>query len=185
MGDTNAELKEVPRGVSFEAVWASLQETNRMMQETDRKMKETDRKISRLGDRLGELIEHLTASNLPEKFKELGYDFDSIARNKKIKDEKNMILAEIDVFLEDGDYAMAVEVKSHLTKTGVMEHIKRMETLRRYADLRHDNRKFISSVSGALVETDAKDFALKSGIYVIEHPGEAIEIAVPEAVQTW
>jgi ElaB/YqjD/DUF883 family membrane-anchored ribosome-binding protein len=167
----------------------SQKETDRMIREmaakTDRQMEETDRKISRLGDRLGDLIEHLTASNLPEKFEEFNYKFTLISRNMKIKDDKNRILAEIDIFLENGDYAMAVEVKSLLTKTGIKEHIKRMETLRRYADARHDKRKYISSVSGALIEETAKDFALKNGIYVIEHPGETIQIAVPENIRTW
>ncbi|MDR0553546.1 MAG: hypothetical protein LBG76_01930, partial [Treponema sp.] len=38
------------------------------MKETDRRFRETDRKISKLGSRLGELIEHLTGSNILEKF---------------------------------------------------------------------------------------------------------------------
>jgi hypothetical protein len=163
----------------------SQKETDRQIQENALQMKETDRKISRLGDRLGELIEHLTASNLSEKFEEFNYKFTLISRNVKIKDDANRILAEIDIRLENGDYVMAVEVKSLLTKTGVKEHIKRMETLRRYADLHHDTRKYISSVSGALIEKTAKEFALKNGIYVIEHPGAAIQVAVPEKLRTW
>ncbi|MDR0554615.1 MAG: hypothetical protein LBG76_07445, partial [Treponema sp.] len=64
-------------GLTFEKVWLMFQETREQMKETreqmreqteeaDRKlreqMKETDRKISKLGSRLGELIEHLTGS---------------------------------------------------------------------------------------------------------------------------
>jgi hypothetical protein len=60
-----------------------------------------------------------------------------------------------------------------------------METLRRYADLHQDKRKYVSSVSGALIEEDARDFALEKGIYVIEHPGETVEILVPQTVRTW
>jgi hypothetical protein len=37
--------------------------------------------------------------------------------------------------LENGDFAMVVEVKSLLTLGDVKDHIKRMETLGRYADL--------------------------------------------------
>ncbi|MDR2049381.1 MAG: UTP--glucose-1-phosphate uridylyltransferase, partial [Treponema sp.] len=158
----------------------SQKETAEQMKETAEQMKETDRKISRLGSRLGDLIEHLTASNILDEFKKQGYEFTRISRNNKIKDEKNRILAEIDILLENGDFAMVVEVKSLLTTSDVKDHIKRMETLRRYADLHGDGRKYVSSVSGALIEEAARDFALRSGIYVIEHPGERIRIKAPE-----
>jgi predicted RecB family endonuclease len=138
-----------------------------------------------LGSRIGDLIEHLTASNILEEFKKQNYEFTRVSRNNKIKDEKNRILAEIDILLENGGFAMVVEVKSLLTLADVKEHIKRMETLRRYADLHGDKRKFISSVSGALIEEEARNFALQSGIYVIEHPGERVEILVPDTVRTW
>ncbi|MDR2143557.1 MAG: UTP--glucose-1-phosphate uridylyltransferase [Treponema sp.] len=167
----------------------SQKETDRLFRESQKEtaeqMKETDRKISRLGSRLGDLIEHLTASNILEEFKKQGYEFTRISRNNKIKDEKNRILAEIDILLENGDFAMVVEVKSLLTTSDVKDHIKRMETLRRYADLHGDRRKYVSSVSGALIEEAARDFALRSGIYVIEHPGERIQIKSPETVRTW
>jgi hypothetical protein len=206
-------VHEPRKALSFEDVWAMFQETDRKFQETDRKfqetdrkiqetarqmketdlkmqetaqrMKETDRQIGRLGNRLGDLIEHLTASNLLEQFKQLNYEFTRVSRNNKIRDLDNQILAEIDILLENGEYAMVVEVKSLLTLTDVKEHIKRMETLRRYADLHRDERKYVSSVSGALIEEDARDFALKKGIYVIEHPGETVEILIPETVRTW
>jgi predicted glycoside hydrolase/deacetylase ChbG (UPF0249 family) len=181
-----AETAPEPRkALSFEDVWVMFQETDRKFQETDRKMKETDRQIGRLGNRLGDLIEHLTASNLLDQFRLLNYTFTRISRNTKIKDPDNRIRAEIDLLLENGEYAMAVEVKSLLTLMDVKEHIKRMETLRHYADIHQDKRKYVSSVSGALVEEEARDFALEKGIYVIEHPGETVEILVPQTVRTW
>ncbi|MDR1948655.1 MAG: hypothetical protein LBQ38_04620 [Spirochaetaceae bacterium] len=82
-----------------------------------------------------------------------------------------------------------VPINGEIYKTAegkrVKEHIKRMETLRRYADIHQDKRKYVSSVSGALVEDKARDFALAKGIYVIEHPGETVKILVPETVRTW
>ncbi|MDR3172724.1 MAG: hypothetical protein LBU19_00610 [Treponema sp.] len=202
-----AQVQEPRRDLTFQDVWAALMELRESQKETDRlfresreesdrelrklqketadQMKETDRKISRLGSRIGDLIEHLTASNILEEFKKQHYDFTRISRNNKIKDEKNRILAELDIVLENGDFAMVVEVKSLLTLNDVKDHIKRMETLRRYADLRGDKRKYLSSVSGALIEDEARDFALKSGIYVIEHPGERVRIRAPEKVRAW
>ncbi|MDR1353595.1 MAG: hypothetical protein LBK05_09975, partial [Treponema sp.] len=82
-------------------------------------------------------------------------------------------------------FAMVVEVKSLLTLADVKDHMKRMGTLRQYADAHHDTRKYVSSVSGALIEDEARNFALEKGIYVIEHTGETIQIKVPGKVRTW
>ncbi|MDR1933160.1 MAG: hypothetical protein LBQ57_10120 [Spirochaetales bacterium] len=173
-----ARTCEPQRGLTFDDVWAALME----LRESQKK---TDRQIGRLGSRLGDLIEHLTASNIIEKFKELNYEFNHISRNHKLKGPDNRILAEIDILLENGDYAMVVEVKSLLTLTDVKEHMKRLETLRRYADIHNDRRKYISSVSGALIEENARDFALDQGIYVLEHPGDTLQILSPEKVRIW
>ncbi|GHV81183.1 hypothetical protein AGMMS49944_29740 [Spirochaetia bacterium] len=191
------ERQEEP--LTFEKVWAALMETDRIVKEnaeaikeTDRQMKEnarsqkeTDRQISRMGNRLGELIEHLTASNIVEKVNAEGYRFDHISRNHKIKDETNKVVAEIDILLEDGEYAMVVEVKTNLTKTNVKEHLQRMDTLRRHADIHGDKRKYVCSVAGALIEDGAREYALEQGLYVIEHPGQTIEIVAPPKKREW
>jgi hypothetical protein len=171
--------------MTFEQIREMFQTIGRKQEETDRQMKETDRKISRLGSRLGELIEDLTASNLVEKVNAEGYRFTKISRNNTIKDEKNKLKAEIDILLEDGDYAMVVEVKTNLTKADVKEHLQRMDTLRRHADAHGDKRKYVSSVAGALIKDGAKEYALEQGLYVIEHPGQTIEIVAPPQKREW
>jgi hypothetical protein len=177
---------------SFETVWAALQEltasqkeTDRKMQETDRKMKETDRQISRLGNRIGELIEHFAASKLLEKFEELGFQFTVISRNHIIKNNRKEHQAELDILLEDGEYAMVVEVKSLLNKAGVEEHQERMKIVREYADKRADKRKYIAAVAGASVEGAAREYALASGIYVIEQTGDTVKVKAPPSLTFW
>jgi hypothetical protein len=174
-------------GLTFEKVWAMfeetgrrMQETDRRMQETDRRMQETDRKISKLGGRLGELIEHLVASNILEKFNKLGYSFGKTGLNVKFVDSANVPLAEVDILLEDGEEALAVEVKSKLSVDDVREHIQRMEKLRRYADEHHDRRRLVAAVAGAIIGEGVKPFALKHGFYVISQAGDTVKIDVPE-----
>jgi Holliday junction resolvase-like predicted endonuclease len=167
-----------PQNLSFNEVCAAIMELRESQ-------KETSRQIGRLGSHIGDLIEHLTAANLPEHFKALGYEFTRISRNNKLKDANNQTLAEIDIILENGDFAMVVEVKSLLALADVKDHIKRMEILRQYADAHKDTRKYVSSVSGALIEDEAGTFALDRGIYVIEHAGDAIQIRAPQKVRTW
>jgi hypothetical protein len=183
----------------FQATDRKFQETDQKFQATDRKFQETDQKfqelreetkavnqaVGKLGHRIGELIEHLTAANIIEKFKDIGYHFTRISREHKIKDEHNRKLAEIDILLENGDFAMVVEVKSLLTLSDVKEHKKRMATLRRYADEHHDTRKYVSAMSGALIEDEARDFALDSGFYLIEQSGDTVRIKSPPQPKVW
>jgi hypothetical protein len=190
MGQTETRVPQ--RGLTFEDVWAALmenreqmKETDRKWQETDRRFQETDRKISKLGSRIGQLIEHFAASNIIEKFRALDYHFTQISRNHTIEDEQGNFLAEIDLLLENGNCAMVVEVKSLLTRTDVKEHRKRLETLRRYADKRNDTRKFAGAVAAALINKDARNYALTSGMYVVEQTGETVQIKAPEKPFFW
>ena len=183
MGQTQTRKPQM--GLNFEDVWAMFQETDRQFKETREQMKETDRKISKLGSRLGQLIEHFAASNILEKFKGLGYEFTRISRNHSIDDEQGRFLAEIDLLLENGDCAMVVEVKSLLTRSDVNEHIKRLKTLRGYADKHGDTRKYAGAAAGAIINKNARDYALESGMYVVEQSGDTVEIKAPETPSFW
>jgi hypothetical protein len=168
------ETKREPEmGLTFEKVWA-------MFQETDRKFQETDRKISKLGGQLGELVEHLVAPNILEKFNKLGYVFGKFGLDVSFVDAKGAHLAEVDILLENGDVTMAVEVNSKLMIDDVRDHITRMEKLRRYAGEHGDSRKLLGAVAGAILPKESKDFALKNGFYVIEQAGDTVKIDIPD-----
>jgi predicted AAA+ superfamily ATPase len=155
-------------------------ETDRKMKETDRKMKETDRKIGKLGSRLGDVIENLMSPKLHKKFRELNLLFNRSSRNVEIRDHDQKHLAEVDVLLENGEFALAVEVKTHLTSKDVKDHIKRMEILRRVADEHNDRRKYLGAVAGAVVTPEVSAYALKNGFYVIIPSGETVDIEAPD-----
>ncbi|MDR0399432.1 MAG: hypothetical protein LBH51_00635 [Treponema sp.] len=156
-------------------------ETDRKMQETFQRMKETDRKIGKLGSRLGEIIEHIMSPKLHEKFEKLGYRFNHTSRHHEIvdSDDKRKV-TEVDILLENGDYVMAVEVKTRLSTPDVKDHIKRMERLRRVADAHHDRRKYMGAVAGAVVDKRVLAHAVKSGFFVITPSGETVDIEAPE-----
>ncbi|MDR0557688.1 MAG: hypothetical protein LBG43_07485 [Treponema sp.] len=206
MGEMMAQGRELPRGATFETVWAmfqenerflkkmsaeadrrmqeidrQMQETDRRMQETDRQMKETDRKIGDLTGRWGEVVERLMSPKLLKKFQALNFVFTRDSRNVKILDHNQRRLAEVDALLENGEYAMAVEVKTRLTTEDVNDHLKRMGILRRVADERGDRQKYLGAVAGAVVDDNVVAYALKSGFYVIVPSGETVDIEAPEA----
>jgi hypothetical protein len=183
-----------PRGLDFEQVWAALmenreqlketdrivKETAQQMKETDRQMKETDKRLGKLSNRFGEIVEHMVAPNLREKFTELGLIFPRANLNFDIRDYKNKIFLEADVILENDDKALLVEVKTTLTTEDVKDHINRLEKMRTYADLHGDKRVFLGAVAGVVVTINVKEYALKQGLFLIEPSGETFNITPPQ-----
>jgi hypothetical protein len=174
---------EPQRGLTFEDVWAAMMETDRKIQElakeTDKRITRTDRQIGELGNRFGELAEHLVTPNIAEKFRALNYTFTKAGPDLAFFSPEGRFLAEVDVWLENGEFAMAVEVKSRLRKEYVDDHIRRMEILRSYLDERNDPRKLLGAVAGAIVPPDLRNYVLKKGFYLIEQSGDTVKIAAP------
>ncbi|MDR1211788.1 MAG: hypothetical protein LBK40_06110 [Spirochaetaceae bacterium] len=183
MGDMR-KTREPVRGLTFEDVWAMFQETDRKMQETDRKIKEmtarTDKQIGELGNRFGELAEHLVRPNVLEKFRALGYTFSRAGSDVEFFDRAGKALTEVDIWLENGEFVMVVEIKSRLRKRDVGEHIRRMEILRAYLDERNDRRKLLGAVAAVVVTGDMRKYVPEKGFYLIEPSGDTVRIAAPE-----
>ena len=187
---------QTQESLTFEKVWALVQETNRSIKElrnelrdelresqreTDRQMKETAILIGKLGNSFGALAEHLVVPNIMEKFNALGFDFTHVSNGQKIKESGNPnTLAEVDIMLENGDIAIAVEVKAKAKRDDVDEHVQRMEVLRQAADRKGDKRKFLGAVAVAIMSDDIRNYIIKNGFYAIEQTGDTVKIVVPE-----
>jgi hypothetical protein len=191
---------------TFEKVWKMFQETDRKFRETkeqieatgrqikeqiaatDRQMKETDKRVGELTNRFGEMVEHMVVPNLLAKFKTLGFTFEVATRDYKIADEKNGIFVEADAFLQNGDKVMIVEIKATPAAKDVDEHIKRMEKLRKYADLHKDTRAYLGAVAGVVTSDSVKNYALRKGFFVVIPSGDTFTIIKPEGkyhVKEW
>jgi hypothetical protein len=198
-----AATKTIGAGLTFEKVWAALMENREQMKATDEQikatgeqmkagneelragMKATDERIKavgeqigKLGNRFGEMVEYMIEPNLVAKFKELGFTFEKSHQNTIIRDQ-GRIIAEIDVFLENGDRTMVVETKVKPRTDDIDEHIERMEKLRRYADSCNDTRKYLGAIAGVVFGESEKIYALRKGFYVIEPSGDTFNIIVP------
>jgi len=177
------EATQTANPPSFESVWASLQETDRIV-------KENARIIGKLGKRMGEVVEYMVVPSLMDKFRELGYDFHQANQNTNISDRANNIFLEIDVKLENGDKVMLVEVKTKPTTRDVQDHVKRLKKMRKYADLHGDSglksgglqseRTFLGAVAGVVMRDNVKEYILKQGFFLIEPSGETFNIIPPD-----
>ena len=150
------------------------------MQEVDRKMKKDfNTRIGSLTNLFGEFTLGMVAPKLCDKFFDLGYDLHRAIPNYYINDNINKIYLEIDIFLENGDKAMLVEVKTKLTIDRIKKHIVRLEKMRKYADLHGDKRTFLGAVAGFAVNDKVREYALKEGFYLIEPDGDNFNITPP------
>ena len=182
MADIQTQIN-YPKGVTFEQVWAALQETDRQIkesqQETARQIKDINKRFGEYSNRLGEISEYMIAPNLVEKFNELGFNFQKTSKNTKVSDHQNNIFFEIDHFLENYSKAMLVEVKTKLISDHVNAHIERLEKMRKYADLHGDKRSFLGAVASVVIPDDIKELALGYGLFIIEPSGETFKITSP------
>jgi hypothetical protein len=191
----NTQTPQPVRGLTLEDVWAAMAETDRrmketdrlieenarQMKETDRRMKETDKKVGELTNRFGRMVEHMVVPNLLTKFKTLGFTFEVATQNYKIADEKNNIFTEVDVFLENGDKVMIVEIKATPDGEDISDHVQRMEKLHKRVDLRGDARKYLGAIAGVVVSDSIMNKALKNGFFVLVPSGDTFAIINPRA----
>ena len=207
---TSEQIKETSELMKETA--KRIKETDEQMKETDKRMKETDERIKKtdeqlnkseiktekilanlsknlggLGNSLGLLTETLFSTDVWKKFNELGYTFSKQGPHLKFI-EGNKVIAEADYFLENGEYAMPVEVKTVLDSEHIAEHLERINIIRRYMDARNDSRKLIGAVAGGSIPENAFKFAQRKGLFVIVLSGENVRIAdVPKeyAIREW
>ena len=192
------EATDYPRGLTFEQVWAMSQETDRLLQEvikenresrqeSDRRLAETEKFMKELGRQMGglhnsfgELAEHQVAPGVIDRFNEIGYQFNIVGqRGLKILDEKGDLKTEIDIYLENGDCIMAVEIKADPKEKDIEHHIKRLEILREYRNRHNDTRKIRGAIAVAILPAGIKEQILNAGFYVLEQAGDTIQMNLP------
>ena len=158
-----------------------MQETDRRMKETDRMIKATSREIGKLSSRVGEIIENMVGGgNIVAQFRALGHDVNAHSREKYFGVPGTDTSGEIDLFLEDGNTAILIEVKTKLKTDDIHEHVERMEKYRSWVNTKGgDKMHYIGAVAGAVVEDNVVKFAQKNGFYVIVQSGNAFEIVAP------
>jgi hypothetical protein len=176
---TKSQEEAAERYKEWERGMAELRAAHR---ETERVVKSVGRQMGELHNRFGELAEHLVAPGIIKRFNELGYHFDdTIAERVKILDDSGQkILTEIDLLLENGEYSIAVEVKSRPTEKDAAHQENRLAILRKHKDKRNDRRKIRGAIAGAVFPESAKTAAIEAGLYVIEQSGDTMKINIPD-----
>ena len=161
-----------------------MEENNRQMEKNNQQMKENNRQMGFLNNRFGQILEHLVIPGIAEKFNELGFKFETWSECKKYLDPETLKLkAEIDLFLENGDIVIAVEIKSKPNDEDVDDMVERMKIVRLYADKKKDTRKFRGAIASAVTSESVRKYIFKNGFYSIEQSGDTMFINIPKDFQ--
>jgi len=140
---------------------------------------ESNNEIGGPDNTLGEIVEHLVAPGVEERFKEMGILFERISSNSRIKQDGKLV-AEVDLLLENREIILAVEVKSKPKTRDVETHRLRLEKLRKSYDRFGRKRRILGAMVGAVFGTIEKEAALGAGFYVMVQSGEAMKMDLPE-----
>ena len=182
---------------TFENVWTALLELKETVAETSRKVEETTKTVAEttrtvaettktvadlsknvggLGNLQGRLTEAMFGAELWKKFNEINLPFNKQSSNYKFV-ENSRVVAEADFFLENGEYAMPVEIKTELSISDIDYHIERIVNIREYMDAHNDKRKLMGAIAGGIVAENALRYAQKKGLYVLTQNGDSVSIA--------
>jgi hypothetical protein len=121
---------------------AMVQETGKqikaMAQETDKQIKKTDKQIKALSQETDKQIKAMAqetdkqikeTNHLEEKFRRFGIVLDTFIMGHTLEEPGKGIIAEVDIFLSNGEYVAAVEAKSKPKTEDIDNHVERMKKL--------------------------------------------------------
>jgi hypothetical protein len=96
--------------------------------------------------------------------------------------KKQYIYTEVGITLENGDKVMIVKVKNKPNAEAVTEHLELMEKVRLHGNLHGDKRIFLGAIAGMVFQDNIKQFALKTGFYIIEPSRKIFNITASEGI---
>jgi len=104
-----------------------IEATAEQIEATNKAVEATNIAVGSLTRKVGDMVEKLVGEgNLVDQFRELGHKVKTHSRHKKFGEKGTAENGEIDLFMEDGDVAILVEVKTTLKMDDVIEHIERI-----------------------------------------------------------
>ena len=190
------DLKQIVRDLSktqqelAKQVSEAQQRTEKALKETQAVVREQSESLKRasgnFNNKWGAFMEKLVKGNLIDLLQKQGIAVDAVTRKFEIWDKNNKNkLAEFDLLAVNGDEMVVVEVKTTLSSEKLAKFIHKLEKYKHRLPV--DKRK---KIYGAVAYLDsdgnAKEEAIKQGLFVIEAPrrdGEFATIANPEGFE--
>ncbi|MFA7240783.1 MAG: hypothetical protein WC091_11770 [Sulfuricellaceae bacterium] len=148
-------------------------ETDRKFQETERMIKTLSDNLGKIGNRMGEFVQHMVEPTVVQLFKSQGIEVHEVHPNVQV--ERGGEGMEVDLLVVNDGALVAVECKSKLTREDVDKHLQRMEKLKRLLPTYRHHQAF-GAVAAMVVPNDVADYAQEKGFYVLAQSGETVEV---------
>ncbi|PHV63429.1 hypothetical protein [Cyanobacterium aponinum] len=154
----------------FQEIERFLKEQNK---ETQRQIRLVNQELGSLGNRLGEFLEWQVRPAAVRLFQERGIAVRELLRDISVNDGNEGI--EVDLLVVDTTQAVAIEVKSKLTKSDVDEHLERLNKFKRLLP-RYQNIQLLGAVAAMVTPSEIARYAYRQGLFVITQSGEDLVI---------
>jgi hypothetical protein len=149
--------------------------------ENDKYLKEMNRELNKrmgnISDVLGLYAQSQTKERIVEMFAERGIELRSLATNYREEDGKGGFIYEIDILLYNTIYAIVVEVKNHLKKDDIDEHLERMEKCVQFPPRGTEGKILLAAAAAMIVSQEVESYATKKGFFVIKPSGKSVKLA--------
>jgi hypothetical protein len=149
-------------------------EGDRQLQELKRIAANTSREVAGLTTRWGQFVENLVEPSVVRLFQERGIEVQETAR--RMKSQRPGAEMEIDIFAVNGDVAVAIEVKSRLSRQDVEDFLARLERFRQ-AFPHYSEYQIYGAVAGIEIDAGVDRYAYQRGLFVIRQTGDTVAIA--------
>jgi len=173
--ETQKDIRETQKSIRElrDSVLVSRDNIDKLLEENRefrKNLEAANKRSEKFANKFGTFWELMIVPNIREKFNELGFHFESVARNWEFDrpNTNGRTLAEVDIILENGDSAIIVEVKDSFKKKYLAEHLvrmKKLKTLPRFA-----NKKLYGAIAAGFVKDESKQQAFEHGFYVVSRP---------------
>lgn len=134
----------------------------------------TSREVAGLTTRWGQFVENLVAPAVVRLFQERGIEVQEISR--RMQSNRPGAEMEIDIFAVDGDVAVAIEVKSRLSRQDVDDFLARLGRFRQ-AFPHYLGYQIHGAMAGIEIDQGVDRYAYQQGLFVIKQMGDTVAIA--------
>jgi hypothetical protein len=172
----------------YELFRVSQADADRRAVEADRRAAEADRRLARLEQiaantsrevaglttRWGHFVENLVEPSVVRLFQERGIEVQETAR--RLKSQRPGLQMEIDILAIDGEVAVAIEVKSRLSRQDVDDFLTRLGQFKQ-AFPHFRSFDIYGAVAGIEIDEGVDLYAYQRGLFVIKQTGDTVTIA--------
>ena len=157
------ELEELEKRYAAEAAARAVL-AEKSTAELKASMKQAQKELGGIGHRLGSFAEAMVAPACEMLFSERGIPVHRVLQNCKSRREGRHM--ELDLMAVNDDRLVVIEVKFTMAVSDVRDFIKKLPQVKHSFPEYHD-KIILGAVAGMSMEQDAKNVAIKNGLFVI------------------